>query len=164
MPQRMRMTEERKAAFLEHLRKYGLVTQAAKHASPGSPLGCTTSFNDERGRDPEFAAAWEQAIEESEEELLRQLRERGLDGIVEDVYGSLGPNQGTGIVGQRKVYSDKMAELYARVHSARVRHGLANKVELSGTVRQENELNLANLTPKQQELLRQLLESDDEAE
>lgn len=160
MPRQTKMTAERKAKFLEHLRKHGLVIMAAKHATPTSPLGAKVSFYAERERDPEFAAAWDEAIDESEEEVMRELKRRGIEGYEEDVYGSLGNNQGTGVVGRRVVFSDKLAELWARVHSMRVRQGLTNKVEMSGSL-ETGPIGLDKLTPKQQELLQQLL---DEAE
>lgn len=160
---KMKMTDERKQVFLDHLRQHGLVIQAAKAASPGSPIGCQQSFYDERGRNPEFAAAWEQAIEDSEEALLAELKRRGIDGYEEDVYGSLGPGQGTGIVGRKTVFSDKMAELYARVKSARIRQGLANKVELSGSVKHEGQMDLSSLSPEKQALLDKLLSPDDDS-
>jgi hypothetical protein len=157
------MTPARKKKFLDHLREHGLVIAAAKHASANSPLGCQTSFYEERSKDPEFAAAWEQALDESEEDLLRQLKKRGIDGIQEDVYGSQGQGMPIGVVGQKTVYSDKMAELYARVKSARIRQGLANKVELSGTVKTEASIGIDKLTPEQQDLLTKLLDTDDKA-
>tara|TARA_R110002167_G_C12707228_1_gene655090 strand:- start:7783 stop:8259 length:477 start_codon:yes stop_codon:yes gene_type:complete len=158
------MTPERKQAFLDHLRLNGLVILAAKHATPNSPLGAKVSFYQERDRDPEFAAAWEEAIDESEELLLGELKRRGIDGYDEDVYGSLGNNMGTGPVGTKKVYSDKMAELYSRVKSARIRQGLANKIEVTATV--DSSLGLDKLSPAKLALLEQLLEEDpkDEAQ
>lgn len=161
LPQRrLKMTAERKAAFLEHLREHGLLGYAAKHASPGRPLGALQSFRDERQRDPEFSQAWDDAMEDADEELMRQIKARGIDGIEEDVYGSQGPGQGTGVVGTKKVYSDKMAELYARVMSVRVRQGLANRVELEANVKHQG-LELGKLSPKQQALLEELLRSDE---
>ena len=154
------MTEERKTAFLTHLREHGLIICAAKHASPGSPLGCQQSFYDERQRDTEFDKAWDRALEDADEELLRQLKRRGIDGIEEDVYGSQGQGMGTGVVGSKTVYSDKMAELYSRIKSTRVRQALANKVELSGSIKHEQELNLSSLSPEKQLLLEQLLAED----
>ena len=163
MGRQTKMTPERKQAFLDHLRVHGLVILAAKHATPSSPLGAKVSFYQERERDPEFAAAWEEAIDESEELLLGELKRRGIDGYDEDVYGSLGNNMGTGPVGTKKVYSDKMAELYSRVKSARIRQGLANKVEISATV--DSGLDLDKLSPAKLRLLEQLLEEpQDEAQ
>lgn len=158
MGRQTKMTPERKQAFLDHLRQHGLVIMAAKHATPNSPLGAKVSFYQERDRDPEFAAAWEDAIDESEELLLGELKRRGIDGYEEDVYGSLGNNMGTGPVGTKKVYSDKMAELYSRVKSARIRQGLANKIEVTGTV--ETSLGLDKLSPEKLALLEQLLEDE----
>ena len=155
MARQTKMTPARKEKFLEHLRVHGLIILAAKHATPRSPLGAKVSFYEERERDPKFADAWDRALEEADEELLRQLKRRGIDGIVEDVFGNLGDKQGTGVVGTKTVYSDKMAELYSRVQSARVRQNLANKIELSGEV--SHSVGITKLTPEQQALLSQLL-------
>ena len=152
------LDENRKKMFLDHLREHGLVIAACRHASPKSKDGAKVTFYQERAKNPEFAQQWEDALEESEDNLLMELKRRGIDGVEEDVYGNLGDKQGTGVVGKKKVYSDKMAELYARVRSARVRQGLANRVELQATMNHKQELDLSNLSIEKQELLTRLLE------
>ncbi len=54
----MRMTHDRKRAFIEQLRRDGVATRAALAASPGALGSCVQSFRDERDRDPRFAARW----------------------------------------------------------------------------------------------------------
>ena len=54
----MRMTEDRKRAFIEQLRRDGVVTRAALSASPGAAGTCVQSFADERRRDADFDARW----------------------------------------------------------------------------------------------------------
>ncbi len=158
------MSDERKELFLEHLRQHGLVMHACRHASPQSKLGAHVTFYAERHNNPEFADAWEEAIKEADERVLQELKRRGIDGYEEDVFGSLGGNNGTGVVGQRMVYSDKLAELYARINSIRVREALRNKVEVTAEVKVAPAIDVNHLSPAKQELLRQLLEPEDETE
>ena len=76
-----RLTAARKKAFLAALRKTGSVLRAASIATPwaqGAQRGAQT-FRDERIRDPEFAAAWDAALEavlgSVEEEIVRRAME-----------------------------------------------------------------------------------------
>ena len=57
----MRMTETRKAVFLEELRRHGVVSRAALSASPGARGGYVQSFRDELRRDPGFELEWARA-------------------------------------------------------------------------------------------------------
>ena len=52
------MTEDRKRVFIEQLRRHGVVSRAARSASPGARGAATQSFRDELGRDPRFAVRW----------------------------------------------------------------------------------------------------------
>ena len=52
------MTSARKRAFLAALRHGGVVTRAARLASPGAAGTCVQSFADERRRDADFDARW----------------------------------------------------------------------------------------------------------
>ena len=54
----MRMTEDRKRVFIDQLRRHGVVSRAARSASPGALGGCVQSFRDELRRDPRFDARW----------------------------------------------------------------------------------------------------------
>jgi len=159
----MKMTTERKEVFLEHLAKHGLIGHAAWAASPHSKDGAKSSFLEERKKDPEFAAAWDEALVMAEEAILKEMHRRGVEGMVEDVYGSLGKDAGSGVVGQKRVYSDRLLELYSRVQNSKVARALsqAKKVEVSGKV-VTTDLGLDKLNTKQQDLLQQLLEAGDE--
>lgn len=160
----MKMTTGRKKAFLEELSKHGLVTIASKVASPHSEKGCHVTFYEERSRDPEFARAWEEALVIADEATIKELHRRGIEGYEKPVWGSLGSNQGTGQVGTETVYSDKMAELYGRVSSMRIRNALTNRIEHSGSVSHEAKIDLRSLSPEKRALLEQLLEPDDSPE
>ena len=67
-----------------------------------------TLWNWRHSRDADFLAAFKVArdmgIAVAEDEAWK----RATDGTVEDVYGSLGGNNGSGVVGQRSVKSDTM--------------------------------------------------------
>lgn len=100
---RLPLTEERKRAFLEHLATYGIAVEAARAASPGCPSGAMATFKDARRRDPEFAAAWEEAAEQARGVIEAEIRRRAIEGWEEP--GRNGP--------VRK-YSDRLLELMAR--------------------------------------------------
>ena len=158
------MNAERKALFLKHLAEIGIVGIAAKMASPHAKSTARCSFHNERKKDPVFAAAWEQALSDADDLILKEMKRRGIDGYEEDVYGSLGNNEGTGKVGKKRVYSDRMLELYARVQVQKVQQALSQrKVEVSGSIATTNlDLGISDLNPKQQALLQQLLDAADD--
>ena len=161
---RRKLTDERKAIFLEHLGTYGIVGLACEAASPGcGPNRSRTTFYEARGRDPEFAAEWDAALERAEDLILQEMYRRGVTGVTEDVYGSMGQGMGTGVVGQKQVYSDKLLELYSRVKSSRVQMALNSKqIELSGKVTTETKVELGGLSPEKQALLAELLGEDEQ--
>lgn len=162
MAKAMKMTTARKRAFLDDLALHGLVTVAARNASPHSKNGCHVSFYEERDRDPEFHREWQEALEIADEMTIAEIRRRGIEGYEAPVWGSLGPGQGSGQIGVETRHSDKMAELFGRITSIRVRQALANKIELSGEVKQKTELDVRNLTPEKRALLEQLLAGEDD--
>jgi hypothetical protein len=67
-----------------------------------------TLWNWRHDGNAEFLAAYEIAREMGIHVAEAEAWKRATDGTVEDVYGSLGQNQGTGVVGQRRVKSDTM--------------------------------------------------------
>jgi AcrR family transcriptional regulator len=76
------------APFLEALADTGVVTDAAKAAG----INSTTVYARRRG-DADFAAAWEQALEDSADALEREARRRAVRGVQEPVVyqGQLTP-------------------------------------------------------------------------
>lgn len=156
------MTAERKQLFLKHLSEHGIVGLAAKHATPLAKHTARQSFYAHRADDPEFATAWDQALQDAEDRVYQEMRRRGVEGFEEVVFGSQGVGMGTGEVGTKIVYSDRMLELYTKITSARATRALNSKsVEVSGTLASVD-LDLKSLSPKKQELLRLLLEDDEE--
>lgn len=67
-----------------------------------------TLYNWRHADDPDFDAAFKVARELGIHVAEDEAWKRATDGTVEDVYGALGMNQGTGVVGQRRVKSDTM--------------------------------------------------------
>jgi transposase-like protein len=75
VPPRHRLTSERKRRFLEALREGATVAAAARAAG----VSRMTAYR-ERARNPDFAAAWDDAIEDGTDELEEEVPRRALDG------------------------------------------------------------------------------------
>lgn len=81
------LTEARRETFLKVLSETGSVAAASKAASPfsNSDRGAKSTFFDERRRNPEFAAAWDEALTSAlakvETELMRRAMEPALSPI-----------------------------------------------------------------------------------
>ena len=150
-PDRAPLSANRKQAFLAELSKHGVAIRAARAASPGSTTGALTTFKDERARDPEFARAWEEAIENAHASLLEELIRRGKDGVdvpLQDASGN--------IVGVKKQYSDKL--LLAAVQARFKDFTPRLQSEVVAKVRSER-MGLEELTPAEQDKLREVLEA-----
>jgi hypothetical protein len=104
---------ERKAAFLAELSRHGIASRAARAASPhtGSPSGCLSTFKDARVNDPEFAAAWGEAVETARADIEHEIFRRAQEGYEEPVYGGRYKEE---VVGTVRRYSDRLLELRAR--------------------------------------------------
>lgn len=107
----VRLTPERKAAFLAELARHGIVIRAARSASPGSPGGAVATFKDARQRDPAFAEAWDEAVDAARSEVEHEIWRRSQEGYEEPVFG--GKYRET-VVGTVRRYSDRLLELRAR--------------------------------------------------
>lgn len=106
----------RRARFLEHLRRTANVARAARE----SGLSSSTAYQ-QRARLPQFAAAWDAAINEAMDELEDALIERAKQGVEKPVY--FRGEQ----VGSVRSYSDalgmfllkaKRPEVYARLQGS----------------------------------------------
>lgn len=134
--------------FLDYLAEYGLVTLACKHASPHAPLGSKKIFYKERANNKAFREAWDEALEEADDKILKEMHRRGHDGWQEETqWGSV------------TKYSDKLLEIYAKVKSSKIRNALSSKVEVTN-ITDTPDLGLAALTPESQGLLKQILENE----
>jgi hypothetical protein len=150
-PDRAPLSANRKQAFLAELSKHGVAIRAARAASPGSTTGALTTFKDERARDEAFARAWDEAIENAHASLLEELIRRGKDGVdvpLQDASGN--------IVGWKKQYSDKL--LLAAVQARFKDFTPRLQSEVVAKVRAES-MGLDELTPTEQDKLREVLES-----
>lgn len=74
----LKMTEERKEAFLEALRRGGHPVSAARAASPGAAGSCYSSFVAVRKRDVEFRIAWDDALAEFNSSIFDAVVERAM--------------------------------------------------------------------------------------
>jgi len=82
-PAHQPLTPARIKVFLDHLREHGVVTWAARAASPNAidRKGASSSFYALRARDPGFASEWDHALEEANEKLVMEARRRAIDGV-----------------------------------------------------------------------------------
>lgn len=104
---RSRLTPAIRKKYLEEYSQTGLKNHSAGLA------GCSYSaIATYRDKHPEFKAQEDEAYEKYRESLIKEAQRRGKQGIEQEVFGTLpGKNAGTGVVGTRRVYSDKMLEL-----------------------------------------------------
>ena len=106
-----------KAAFIERLRRAPDISRAAKAAR----IHRKTAY-EERKKDVEFAAAWDDALEEAIERAEAELYRRAVLGIKKPVY------QGKELVGHIQDYSDLLLIFMLKAHKPKYRD----------TVRQEH--------------------------
>ena len=97
--------EKRKILFLEQLRREPNITRAAQAAGWARPY-----VYEVRSGDPEFAAAWEEALEESVDLAESEVHRRAFKGTLKPVY------QGGLRVGSIREYSDTLAIFLLKAH------------------------------------------------
>lgn len=147
------LTANRKQAFLAELSKHGVAIRAARVASPGHPTGALSTFKDERKRDRKFAAAWDEAIESADGDLLVELHRRAVEGVPTDIRGPNGQ-----VVGQYHRVSDRL--LVEKLRSRFPREFAAHTVsEVTARVAAVP-IGLDQLSPESQDDLARLLERE----
>lgn len=97
--------EERKRVFLEALRKEPNITAAARKAGWDR-----STFYVKRAEDPEFARAWDAALEEAVDLCEAEAHRRAFKGTLKPVY------QGGEQVGSIREYSDTLAIFLLKAH------------------------------------------------
>lgn len=90
-------------AFLATLAEVGIVRAACEAAS----IDPTVVYA-RRQEDPEFAAAWQTALDAAADRLEAEALRRAHDGWEEPVFGSGGTGVGTVEVGRIRKYSDTL--------------------------------------------------------
>ncbi len=158
---RERLTPQRKRAFLEALRACGVATRAAREASPNAKgSGAVSTFKDERARDPEFSAAWDEALEAHAGDLLAELYRRATVGDSVPIVSPKGE-----VVGWRSIRSDKLLleAVRARHRDFTPRTQTEATVEQTVTQAKPKELPpdwIDRLIPENQDKLREILQSE----
>ena len=115
------------AAFLELFREHGVLSMAAEDT--GIDRRRVYEWLEDKLRFPLFAQQFEDAYERATDTLEAAAIERGRDGVEEPVFGSLGPQSGTGVVGTRRVFSDRMLE--AALKARRPQHWRERPVQVN---------------------------------
>lgn len=104
--------------FLDAVASGAMLTEAASAAG----VDRSTAYR-RRKTDPDFAKAFEEALEASADALEREARRRAIEGWEEPVY------QGGQLVGSKRVYSDTLLSLLLRGRRKKV---FADRTELTG--------------------------------
>lgn len=152
-PNRAPLSRARKAAFLEALRACGVATRAAKAASPNAAGTGLQTFKDERKRDPEFARAWVEAIEQHAGDLVAELYRRAMVGDSIPIVSPKGE-----VVGYRTIRSDKLLLEAVRAHVPEFTPRSESTV--TAKVSKGPDLGLDKLSPESQDDLARILERE----
>lgn len=123
-PQRLR------EMFLGELRKRGNVSEAARAAK----VGRKTVYQ-WKDAEPEFAAAWDEAIEQAIDAMEAEAYRRAVEGYDEPVFGRVAKDE-DGQVGVIRKYSDSLMTTLLKAHRpekyrerAEVQHSGAVQIE-----------------------------------
>ena len=122
-----------RAKFLKELARGGLVLPACDIAGVSK-----STVYELRKSDPEFAAAWDDALERSADVLEAEARRRAIEGVLKPIC------RGGELVGTERVYSDSLLVVLLRGRRPEIyseRHKLDAKVD--------NNHGLMPLTPSQ---------------
>lgn len=146
------LTAKRKQAFLAELARVGVATRAAKAASPDAAGSGMQTFRDERKRDPEFARAWDAAIEQHAGDLVAELYRRAMVGDQIPIQNAKGE-----LIGWRSNRSDKLLLEAVRAHVPAFTPRSVSEV----TAKVSNvPLGLDQLSPESQDELARILERE----
>jgi hypothetical protein len=126
------LTPERRRAFLAALRECGSVAEAVRRASSGRRS--TTTFYDQRARDPEFAREWDDAIAEALGRIEAALFARATVGqVTRENYDAAG-----NLVAVQRMFSDAAALAILRVRDPAWGEALARReLDVTATARVE---------------------------
>jgi hypothetical protein len=123
-------TRAHQIAFLEAYGRLGTITAAATEV--GISRSRHGEWINDPVRHPDYEAAFEEADEIACDNIVDEIRRRGVDGVEKPIFGrAAGKNAGTKIVGHVQEYSDRLLELLAK---AKMPHLFRERVsaELTG--------------------------------
>lgn len=119
----VRLTESRRAIFLKHYRRTGLLWVSADAAGV-SGFTIKSHMKD----DEDFRDRVEEALNQYRDAIEKEVHRRGIDGWEEPVF-----HQGIKVATVRK-FSDRMLELHAKRHIAGYRDKVSADVSFGGGV------------------------------
>jgi hypothetical protein len=97
-------------AFIAELRLRGNISDAARAAGLRRE-----TFYEWRAKDVDFAAAWNEALEEATDTMEREAWRRAVEGVEKPIVGRIGKDQ-DGIVTYVQEYSDSLMQLLLKAH------------------------------------------------
>lgn len=97
-------------AFLADLTQRGNVSAAAAAAGLSRD-----TFYVWRGKDSDFAAAWDQALETAIDAMELEARRRAVEGVEKPIIGRVGKDE-DGIITYVREYSDSLMTLLLKAH------------------------------------------------
>jgi hypothetical protein len=97
-------------AFLAELRKHGIISDAARAVGFNRQL-----FYEWREEDPEFAKAWDDALDEAAGTLEREAWRRAIEGVEEPIVGRVERDR-DGVVAHVRKYSDSLLTTLLKAH------------------------------------------------
>ena len=106
-----KVTRQRaRETFLAELARRGNVSAAAEIATMSRRW-----FYEEREGDPQFAAAWDEALETAIDAMELEARRRAVEGVEKPIIGRVGKDQ-DGIITTVREYSDSLMTLLLKAH------------------------------------------------
>lgn len=97
--------------FIAALRKRGIV----KDACVAAKVDRSTAYR-HRESDTDFAALWQDALDDAMDDVEAEIHRRGVEGWEEPVFGSLGGAAGSGQIGTIRRYSDGLLQTLAKAN------------------------------------------------
>jgi hypothetical protein len=128
--------------FLAALAKSPNVTGACRKAG----IGRRTAY-DRRGSDAEFAAAWDDAIEQSTDDLVGEMYRRAKEGVEKPVYFQGAP------CGTVREYSDAMAIFLTKCHRREVYGDRTSEAALRALIQKVVDALLPHIPPDKHEAI-----------
>jgi len=123
------LTDDQIQAYLDEVARTGLLMRSAAVADVSYQ-----TIKRNREEHDEFEAAVQEALDVYRETIEAEIHRRGMEGVETPVFGSLGANAGTGVVGHVRKYSDKLLELHAKRHIAAYREKAQIDANITGGV------------------------------